>query len=85
MSPPIKNLAAEAKHEKFFASVVAAALENKLRDEEIAALIGKMLGYQLAFDSSSSTVPHLIECFRHNIALGYDEVMTGRVKPMSTT
>lgn len=78
--PEIKWLPAEDRHEAFYQGLVKLALDLKLRDEEIAALTGKMLGYNRAYaPEASSSVPHLVDVFRQNMRRGFDQVRSGEV------
>lgn len=79
--PEIKWLPAEERHEAFYQGIVALAIDLHLRDEEVAALTGKMLGYQRAYVPESSSVPHLVDVFRQNMRRGFDQVKSGEVKP----
>lgn len=80
--PPFKWMPAEEKHEAFYQGLVKISVDLGLRDEEVAALTGKMLGYQRAYSpGTSSSVPHLVEVFRKNMRRGFDQIMSGEVKP----
>jgi hypothetical protein len=82
--PEIKWLPAEERHELFFAGIVKLALDLHLRDEEIAALAGKMLGYNRAYTpETSSSMPHLVDVFRKNMREGKRQVESGEVRPKS--
>lgn len=80
--PEIKWLPAEERHEAFFAGIVKLSIDLHLRDEEVAALTGKMLGYNRAYSpETASTVPHLVNVFRQNMRHGFEQVKSGEVKP----
>lgn len=81
VEPPIKFSPAEPKHEAFYQGLVALAQLNGLRDEEIAALTGKMLGYNRAYNPDASSVPHLVDVFRKNMRRGYEQIKSGEVQP----
>lgn len=79
--PEIKWLPADPRHEAFYQGIVRLAIDLHLRDEEVAALTGKMLGYQRAYVPASSSVPHLVEVFRKNMRHGFEQIKSGAVKP----
>lgn len=80
--PEIKWLPAEERHEAFYQGLVALSIDLHLRDEEIAALTGKMLGYNRAYaPEASSSVPHLVDVFRQNMRHGFEQIKSGAVTP----
>lgn len=80
--PQIKWLPAEDRHEAFYQGIVRLSLDLHLRDEEIAALTGKMLGYNRAYSpEASSSVPHLVNVFRQNMRQGFTQIKSGVVSP----
>lgn len=80
--PEIKWLPAEERHEAFFAGIVRLSIDLHLRDEEVSALAGKMLGYNRAYTpENSSSVPHLVNVFRQNMRVGFQQVQSGEIKP----
>lgn len=79
--PEIKWLPAEERHEAFYQGIVKMAIELRLRDEEVAALTGKMLGYNRGYaPAASSSVPHLVNVFRQNMRMGFQQVTTGETR-----
>lgn len=80
--PEIKWLPADPRHEAFFQALVQLSVTFHLRDEEVAALTGKMLGYNRAYTpDTASSVPHLVDVFRQNMRRGFDQIKSGEVKP----
>lgn len=81
--PSIKWQPAEERHEAFYQAIVKAALDLKLRDEEVAALTGRMLGYQRAYAPDASSVPHLVNVFRQNMREGFIAIKHGDIEERS--
>jgi len=80
--PEIQWQPADERYEAFFQGLVKLSVEHHLRDEEVAALTGKMLGYNRAYTpDTASSVPHLVDVFRQNMRRGFDQIKSGEVKP----
>lgn len=81
-TPEIKWLPADERHEAFYRGIVKLSLELHMRDEEVAALTGKMLGYNRAYTpETASSVPHLVNVFRQNMRQGFTQIKSGAVSP----
>lgn len=80
----IKTFVADARIEQFFSLLVEASLTLQLRDNEIAAAVGRMLGYNSAISPDASSDFELVETFRHNIEAGRDDYVTSDGAPEPT-
>jgi hypothetical protein len=66
-----RTVIADARIEKFYASVMAAALEQKLSDGEICAILSSLIGRMIGFAAVGVDKTTLIDTAIYNLSAGH--------------
>lgn len=75
--PPIKPVEATEKHQALYEAIVSAG--EGLRDEEIVAVVARLMGYHIASNPNANPRWMLTETFDQNVRLAELDYRAGRV------
>jgi hypothetical protein len=77
----MKPVVANADHQAFFEAMVDLGQKYHLRDEEMVAIMGRLMGYHIASNPDANTKTHLLETFGHNMTMASAEYASTKARP----